>query len=200
MQEREFFAFAAPEIASAVSAADRRKLIAELKAHRPEIYQAYQSAKATADRTLDHIRTSGHFPLTGRGDINTYMVFAELAKKIVRPTGRVGLLVPSGIATDDTTKDFFQWLMESQALIAIYDFENRRKIFPDVDGRFKFSILLYGGQQQKTPQADFVSFAPRHSRLIAKATPHRAFLQGPVAIEPEYARRARSSAAGEMRN
>jgi Eco57I restriction-modification methylase len=159
LQEREFFAFAAPEIASAVNAAERRKLIAELKTGRPEIYKSYESAKTTADRTLDHVRNSGHFPLTGRGDINTYMVFAELAKRIVRPTGRVGLLVPSGIATDDTTKDFFQWLMESQALVAIYDFENRQKIFPDVDGRFKFSILLYGGAAMITPRADFVSFA-----------------------------------------
>ncbi len=159
LQEREFFAFAAPQIASAVSAAERRKLIATLESENPPLYQSYIQTKDSADRTLDHVRTSGHFPLTGRGDINTYMVFAELARKLVRPKGRTGLLVPSGIATDDTTKDFFGELMQTQALIAIYDFENRNKIFPDVDGRFKFSILLMGGSQSKTPQADFVSFA-----------------------------------------
>jgi len=108
---------------------------------------------------IAHVRESGHYPLTARGDINTYMVFAELARTIVRAGGRVGLLVPSGIATDDTTKAFFNELMQSQSLIALYDFENRKKIFPDVDGRFKFSILLIGGSDHKTSQADFVSFA-----------------------------------------
>lgn len=168
LQEREFFAFSRPDIASAVNAADRRKLIARLAAEHPEQQQKYEAAKSAAERTLDHVRTSGHFPLTGRGDINTYMVFAELAKRIVRPTGRVGLLVPSGIATDDTTKQFFNALMDAQSLIAIYDFENRKRIFPDVDGRFKFSILLLGGELVKTGQADFVSFAHEMRDLTEK--------------------------------
>ena len=42
-----------------------------------------------------------------KGDINTYAVFAELAHTIVSPEGFVGFLVPSGIATDNTTKQFF---------------------------------------------------------------------------------------------
>ena len=177
LQEREFFAFSRPDIASAVSAADRRKLIAKLNNGNPELYRSYQEAQAVAQRMLDHVRNGGKFPLTGRGDINTYMVFAELARKIVRPTGRVGLLVPSGIATDDTTKEFFNDLINSQTLIAVYDFENRRKIFADVDGRFKFSILLVGGSSTTTLKADFVSFAhdirdlsqtQRHIELSAK--------------------------------
>ena len=45
------------------------------------------------------------------------MVFAELARQLVAPTGRVGLLVPSGIATDHTTSEFFGELMESESLI-----------------------------------------------------------------------------------
>ena len=50
---------------------------------------------------------SGEYPLTGKGDINTYAVFAELAYRLVAPHGRVGLLVPSGIGIHNTTKDFF---------------------------------------------------------------------------------------------
>ena len=76
-----------------------------------------------------------------------------------RRRGRVGLLVPSGIATDNTTHEFFAALMDSKALVSLHDFENRLRIFPDVDGRFKFCTLVFGGSQIKSPAADFVFFA-----------------------------------------
>ncbi|MGH7178433.1 MAG: Eco57I restriction-modification methylase domain-containing protein, partial [Tepidisphaeraceae bacterium] len=138
LQEREFFALAAPDIAGAVNAAQRRKLIAAVESGKPELWKRYQSAQASAARTLDYVRNCGHFPLTGKGDVNTYMVFAELARQLVAPTGRVGLLVPSGIATDDTTKEFFASLIHHQSLIALYDFENKLGIFADVHRAFKF--------------------------------------------------------------
>ncbi|MEX2186243.1 MAG: DNA methyltransferase [Pirellulales bacterium] len=158
LQEREFFAFSAPQIGGAVSAAKRRELIGDLDTRNPELFERYTRAKADADRSLTFARTSGEFPLTGKGDINTYALFAELARKIVAPQGRVGLLVPSGIATDDTTKEFFAELMESESLIRFHDFENRRRIFPDVDGRFKFCTLVFGGSATKNAVAAFTFF------------------------------------------
>jgi hypothetical protein len=168
LQQREFFALGAPDIASALSAATRKKLIAEAEKTRPELFQRFTEAAASAERTLAYIRACDAFPLTARGDVNTYMVFAELARKLVAPTGRVGLLVPSGIATDDTTKHFFSDLMDKQRLVALYDFENRKGVFPDVDGRFKFSVLLMTGEKVKTPQASFVFFAHQVEDLADK--------------------------------
>lgn len=168
LQEREFFAFSAPEIASAASAADRRKLIAVLKRKKPALFEQYEKAKAAAEQMLDHVRDGGEYPLTGRGDINTYMVFAELALKIVRATGRVGLLVPSGIATDATTKEFFGDLVASKRLTAVYDFVNRLGLFPDVEGRMKFCILLLNGAQIRSELMDFVFWAERMADLSHK--------------------------------
>ncbi len=165
VQEREFFAFTAPEIAGAVSAATRRQRIAELETGNPELYAAYREAQDAAGRTLTYARTSGQFPLTGRGDINAYMLFAELAQRIVAPRGRVGLLVPSGIATDATTKEFFAGLMGARSLVALYDFENKAAFFRDVHRSFKFCILLFGGKEVKTKAADFVFFAHRMEDL-----------------------------------
>jgi hypothetical protein len=54
--------------------------------------------------------------------------------------------VPSGIATDDTTKDYFQHLVSRRMLDELLDFENREGLFPDVDSRFKFSIILMTGE------------------------------------------------------
>lgn len=143
LQEREFFDTIAPDIAAAVDAAKRRKLIADLQKTKPDLYQRYIDAKTKADNTLNYIRTSSQFTLTGKGDINTYAVFAELAHNIVAPTGRVGLLVPSGIATDRTNKDFFKQLIDSENLKGLYDFENKAPFFPDVHRSYKFSILLF---------------------------------------------------------
>jgi hypothetical protein len=159
LQEREFFDTSAPNIAAATDAAKRRKLIEKLKTTNPDLYQNYLNAKTKADNSLNYIRSCGRYPLTGKGDINTYTIFAELAHSIVSPTGRVGLLVPTGIATEDTPKDFFGTLVTSNSLIALYDFENMAPIFPDVHRSYKFCILLFGGSKNKSKSADFVFFS-----------------------------------------
>jgi hypothetical protein len=143
-------------------------LIAELETGNPELFAHYTAALDESYRSLSHVRSSGAYPLTARGDINTYMLFAELARKLLSPSGRSGLLVPSGIATDNTTRDFFNALMDSQSLIKLYDFENRQRIFPDVDGRFKFCVLVFGGPNVQVPQADFVFFAHSMNDLKPK--------------------------------
>ena len=168
LQEREFFDATAPNIASAVNAATRRKLITELKETNLELYQQYISAKESAEQTLGYIRKSDRFPLTGKGDINTYTAFAELAHNIVAPDGRVGLLVPSGIATDHTTRHFFHKLTDSKLLIGLYDFENKAPVFPDVHRSYKFCVLLFGGASTQSKSIDFVFFAHQMDELKDK--------------------------------
>jgi len=159
LKNREFFDASAPHILEAPTAAESRRLIEKLKVQNPPLYDRYIQTKESTEKTMTYIRQCGRFPLAGKGDINTYAVFAELAHSIVSPTGRVGLLVPTGIATDKTNEDFFAKLVNSQTLSGLYDFENRKKIFPDVDSRYKFSVLLFGGSQNKCKSANFVFFA-----------------------------------------
>ncbi len=155
LQEREFFALSAPRIATATNAATRRRLIAELESENPELYARYIAAREHADRSLAFVRGSGRFPLTGKGDINTYAIFAELASQIVAPNGRVGLLVPSGIVSDKTTKDFFASLVDSNRLRVVRDFENKKGLFPDVHRSFKFSVFHFGGIETQCEKIDF---------------------------------------------
>ena len=54
---------------------------------------------------------------------------------------RAGFIISStGIATDDTTKDYFGALVRGCELAAFYSFENEEKIFPGVHNQFKFAI------------------------------------------------------------
>ncbi|NUQ67323.1 MAG: N-6 DNA methylase [Phycisphaerales bacterium] len=159
VQDREFFSLTDPVTAQAVSAADRKKRIAAMPTAAPELHESYLAARDRAQKMLDYARGTNRYPLTGKGDLNLYMLFAELARSIVAPAGMAGLLVPSGIATDDTTKGFFNDLMDRKALVSLYDFENKEGHFEDVHRSFKFTALVFGGGDKQTEQADFVFFA-----------------------------------------
>uniref|UniRef100_UPI00258041F4 Eco57I restriction-modification methylase domain-containing protein n=1 Tax=Candidatus Solincola tengchongensis TaxID=2900693 RepID=UPI00258041F4 len=161
LQEQEFFATRDAEVADAPNKAARERLISRLPEKKPELWEEYQEALHYAKAQGKFLRHSGRFPLSARGDINTYSVFSELFSMLVKPSGRAGVVVPTGIATDDTNKVFFSRLVEKGRLVSLYDFENREKIFPAVDSRQKFCLLTLRGVDR---QAD-----GRDSRLIADA-------------------------------
>lgn len=146
LQEIEFFASYDQTIANAPNAAARRKLIAKLTESNPMLWNLYQEALRAAESTSRFLRQSGRYPLTGRGDINTYSVFAEHDRDLMAPDGRAGVIVPSGIATDFTNKDFFADLVARDQLASLFDFENRRAIFPGVHRSYKFSLLTLRGE------------------------------------------------------
>jgi len=145
LQEKEFFADKAPAIANARTAAERRRLIRDLPRTNPALHAAYTAALRESEATAHFLRASGRFPLTSGGDINTYAVFAGLARQVLAPAGRAGLVVPTGIATDYTYRGFFADLVESGRLASLYDFENRQGLFPGTHRSYKFSLLTLRG-------------------------------------------------------
>lgn len=165
IQEKEWFAAAGREdIAGAANAAKRKKMIEALAtsegAAERQLHSAFKAAQRRAEGESQMLRISGRYPLCGRGDVNTYAVFAELKRTLLSRQGRVGCIVPSGIATDDTTKFFFRELMDTATLASLYDFENRLGLFPAVDSRMKFCLLtMCGAGSPATAGSDFVFFA-----------------------------------------
>ena len=160
LQEKEWFAARSPAIAIASNAAERKRMIKALQTEDSVLWQAFQDDVRGADNESHFIRSSGHYPLCGRGDVNTYAVFAELVRQVLSPNGRAGIIVPTGVATDDTTKFYFQDVMETGALVSLFDFENRHKIFPAVDSRMKFCLMTLRGQAESAGKAaEFVFFA-----------------------------------------
>ncbi len=163
LQEKEFFGSRSLEIANAANKAAREKLIKELPKINPDLAQAFKEAKHDAEAQSKFIRESVRFPLTAVGVINTYAVFAETMRKLISPNGRLGVIVPTGIATDDTCKKFFGDLIQSQALVSLYDFENREKLFAAVDSRMKFSLLAISGKA--IAQGNFAFFLTQRKQL-----------------------------------
>lgn len=176
LQEEEFFAIRDPEISNAPNKAARGKLIKKLKDGNPALAQAFEDAKHAAECTSKFVRSSNRFSLTAVGDVNTYALFAEHFRDLMNARGRAGIIVPTGIATDDTTKDFFGDLIEKRSIASLFDFENKEEIFK-IHRSYKFCLLTLSGSPVR--QASFVFFATRVEHL---RDDQRRFTLDPVEI------------------
>ena len=148
LQQVEWFATRRREIALVPRAADRKRMIAALERADDPLAQDYAVASERVTMATRIARSSGDYPLLSGGDVNLYSLFVERAMTLVKPDGMVGLLTPSGIASDKTAARFFKGVATEGRLKALYDFENRRTrydaapFFPDVDSRFKFCAFV----------------------------------------------------------
>jgi hypothetical protein len=153
LQEVEWFAERKPEIAKAVRAADRKAMIIALEEANDPLWEEYVAARDLADTAIRVARDCGDYPLLSSGDVNLYSLFVERAASLIHPRGMVGLLTPSGIAADKSAAQFFGEITGNGRLAALFDFENRKIFFPDIDSRFKFSALVFSGKERSFDSA-----------------------------------------------
>ena len=169
LQEEEFFATRHPAVATAKNKAERTRYIAWLcegtlaqqlassAGHPPlggeseaeqRLYAEFISARRTAEATsvFMHVDGSdgGRYPLTGVGDVNTYALFAETILQITAATGRAGFIVPTGIATDDSTKTYFGHIVSNRRLVQLISLYEVRAWFKATDDRKSFCLLTLG--------------------------------------------------------
>jgi hypothetical protein len=179
LQEEEFFASRSPLVATAKNKSERGKRIELLRQgmllHQlhPDVeaaeglsppslaemrlHEEFISARRGAEAASLFAHDSGRFPLTGVGDVNTYAMFAETFLQLSQPSGRAGFIVPTGIATDDSTKAFFSAVTEGR-LVSLHDLRTGPGLFSEIGHqRFKFCLLTLG----REAAADFLFFALR---------------------------------------
>lgn len=183
LKEEEFFASRSPLVAQAKHKAERAKRIALLadgllmhtvapdveaaeglsppNAAEQSLYREFAKAHREADVAKHFSRESRRFALTGTGDVNTYALFAESFLQATAANGRAGFIVPTGIATDDSTKAYFGHVASGGRLASLYDFENSEGVFPAVHRSYKFSLMTLGAASQ----AEFVCFATQVEHL-----------------------------------
>lgn len=171
LQEQEFFASRDLEIAKAANAAARKELIEKLGSSENEanqaLYREFEGELRKADGWSHLLRDSGRYPLTGRGDVNTYAVFAETARSVISPPGRSGLVLPTGIATDATTAPFFGDVVRRSRLASFLDFENEAFLLSRaVHHSVRFCLLTVCGGATHVKQASF-AFSTRYMRDLS---------------------------------
>ncbi len=117
------------------------------------------------------------FQFQGGGDINLYKLFIEGDLNLVRDGGRLSLLVPSGLQTDEGCGPLRKLLLTENKFEELTSFENRgyeeivsgkertKHIFPDVDSRFKFGFFKVvkgeNASDKQTFDARFYLLDPR---------------------------------------
>ena len=151
LQQVEWFAARRPEIAKAQRASDRKRMIRALEAAGDPLAADFAQASERALTAARMARQCGDFPLLARGDINLYSLFVERAMSLVKPDGVIGLLTPSGIASDKTAAPFFRSVATEGRLRALYDFENKKVFFPAVHASFKFCVFVAGRDSAPMP-------------------------------------------------
>ena len=144
MEEEKWFAGKNNDIVKAANQADRKKKISQLEAEDPILYQEFQKACNAIASQSNFVKNSGRFPFTAVGKLELSSLFAELCLSFTKEAW--GLVLPTGIAVNDSNKHFFSKLIDENRLISLYDFENREKLF-DIDSRFKFCLITAGKAQ-----------------------------------------------------
>jgi hypothetical protein len=154
-EAKKFFAGVRPDIAVAKTTT-RRRLLAALEQEDAQLWSRYQDAQRQAAAVINFFQNSGIYSYLYQARLNTYSLFTELNATTCTPEGRCGIIVPSGVATDDSSVHLFNWLVLEGRIVSLLDFENKG-IFPAVHDSYKFCLLTLTGNRQPNP-AEFAFF------------------------------------------
>ena len=163
-EERKFFGIYEPDIAN-LAGATRKRAIAVLPQDNPPLAKLWSDYSRSVMSLSNFARAGGRFPLGSRGSLNTYAVFTELAASLLNATGRAGIIVPTGISTDNNTSGLFNKLVNSRSLASLYDFESREGVFPGVHRSYKFCLLTMSGSERPIEEAEFAFFLTQTNQL-----------------------------------
>jgi hypothetical protein len=118
-----------------------------LRSHGPRSLPKADASRSTnaekrggGDRLARFARASGIYRLQSRGHTNLYQLFLERALSLVAPDGRVGLVLPSGLALDHGSAPLRRHLLERWDVDSIVGFENRDAVFP-IHRSLRFLLL-----------------------------------------------------------
>jgi hypothetical protein len=146
MEDAKWFIGKDNRIVNAPNQDARDKIIEKLPEENPSLYQEYEEDKKSKSFQGNFVKNSNRFNLGNRGKIELSSLFAEFCMN--SSVDGWGLVLPSGIVTGDSTKEFFEKLVSENRLISLFDFENREKLFA-IDSRIKFCLLSAGKPQDK---------------------------------------------------
>jgi hypothetical protein len=116
----------------------------ELMIHNPAIAQKWEEyCNGFAEQGI-YFKEPISFSALGKGDINTFKLFLERFFALLTDNGRIGIIIPSGIYTDQGCQPLRELFFGKSQIDYLYCFENRLAIF-NIHRSFKF--VLFGAQK-----------------------------------------------------
>lgn len=141
----DFFERHAPRLRTMLQPAaerSRRTLLQD-----PGLAAAWERYRAGRQGVCRALRASGRYTLQGRGDLATYKLFLELALQLVRPGGRLGLVLPDALLRDLGAAPLRRALFERERVHALHIFDNRG-LFPI---HRSWRVLLLSAERAAAP-------------------------------------------------
>jgi len=140
-EDDDFFSVYYPRIRVMSSKTEKQKVIESLLKNE-NVKQAYEEYTNEIETRILFYKGSGEYTKRGKGDTNLWKLFLERTLKLVAKGGSLAVVVPSGIVTDEGGKELRQALFEGK-IRAMFEFENKRGIFPDVHRSYKFVLFVW---------------------------------------------------------
>ena len=155
---------------------------------------ARAAGSTRAPRGLHHllvrfIRESGLYPSCRRGHVNLYQPFLERALSLVRPGGRVGLLLPWGLAVDDGAAALRARLLDSSTTESIDGFDNALGIFPIHRGLRFLALVTSPGAPTREIRTRFGVKTQEEIAALSADAAGRPASGRPLQLSPETIRR-----------
>ena len=163
MEDEKWFAGKNNDIVDAPNQSARKKMIDQLQTTDPTLYNMYAEACHDIASQSCFVKNSGRFALTAVGKLELSSLFAELCLSLSREAW--GLVLPTGIAVNDSNKAFFSKLIDENRLLSLFDFENREALF-DIHRMFKFCLLTAGRQQAEPREVKGGFYLTRLDHLL----------------------------------
>ena len=103
-----------------------------------ELHGRWRQARARSTGFGDPVHPFRH---QGSADLNLYKLFLEAAHALLKPGGRLGFVVPSGLYSDNGTGALRRLFIEQCRWEWLFGIENRDKVFP-IHRSYKFNSVI----------------------------------------------------------
>jgi Eco57I restriction-modification methylase len=141
-----------------------------------------------AGRVLRFTRDAGVYTAQSPGHANRYQLFLERSVALVKHGGRLGLVLPAGLATDHGSASLRRRLLADCAVDALVGFDNQRGIFPIHRG-LRFMLLTASrGSPTRSIACRFGERDPTSLEEVGEE-PAGQCAWFPVSLAPELLRR-----------
>ncbi|HWP56924.1 MAG TPA: N-6 DNA methylase [Candidatus Acidoferrales bacterium] len=157
----------------------------ELDARIRELHAEHPELSAEFDRYSERLRTmatclkSGgdyryaEWEINGKttgGHQDLFKFFVERAHHVLRPGGRLGMLVPSALYNNEGCTGLRHLLLDESKIERFYGFENRKKIF-NIHSSYKFVCLVAEKSPAPDTDAEFRAAFMRHDLAELESAP-----------------------------
>ena len=131
-------------------------------------------------------RASGVYRHQSAGQLNRYQMFVERALTLTKRGGRIGLVLPSGFATDHGAAQLRRTLLSRTAVETITGFDNRRVIFP-IHRSVRFLVCIStGGPPTSRIACRFGIDDPRELETVPDAGDRATRPSHPISVTPAF--------------